>query len=280
MSSLAAARADNFYYPPDWDPKKGSINKQQGQHPLRERAKRLDEGILVVRFEMPFHVWCQKCGDMIAKGVRFNAEKKQIGSYFSTKIWSFKMTHHCGSVIDIHTDPKNTRYIVKEGAREKVIDWDNTDQQVLDLGSDEHRRRMREDPLYRLEVREESKNKSKTNQKRLEQLQEIQDIKHDDAFSSNSLLRKDMRKRRNQEKKLDSKRHKLGLHETVKLLPSSRKDSLRARTASTKQRRTQQSRTEIRKSLLGQSIFGGKEGGEQAELFEKKLRMNVGLRQR
>lgn len=27
MSSLAAARADNFYYPPDFDPKKGSLNK-------------------------------------------------------------------------------------------------------------------------------------------------------------------------------------------------------------------------------------------------------------
>ena len=27
MSSLAAARADNFYYGPDFDPKNGGINK-------------------------------------------------------------------------------------------------------------------------------------------------------------------------------------------------------------------------------------------------------------
>ena len=27
MSTLAAARADNFYYPPGWDPSKGSLNK-------------------------------------------------------------------------------------------------------------------------------------------------------------------------------------------------------------------------------------------------------------
>ena len=27
MSTLAAARADNFYYPPEWDPSKGSLNK-------------------------------------------------------------------------------------------------------------------------------------------------------------------------------------------------------------------------------------------------------------
>lgn len=50
MSTLAAARADNFYFPPEWDPKKGSMNKQQGQHPLRERAKKIDQGILVIRY--------------------------------------------------------------------------------------------------------------------------------------------------------------------------------------------------------------------------------------
>ena len=118
MSSLAAARADNFYYPPQYDPSKGSLNKVSagramicsilpscqaclpycctdaskcdclsgsssffpsqfnGQHPLRERAKKLGEGILIIRFEMPFNVWCGKCNHLIGKGVRFNAEKK------------------------------------------------------------------------------------------------------------------------------------------------------------------------------------------------------------
>jgi hypothetical protein len=35
---------------------------------------------------MPFKVWCEGCGSLIATGVRFNAEKKQIGNYFSTKV--------------------------------------------------------------------------------------------------------------------------------------------------------------------------------------------------
>jgi len=35
MSSLAAARADNFYYPPDWTPKQGGLNKY---HKVRERG--------------------------------------------------------------------------------------------------------------------------------------------------------------------------------------------------------------------------------------------------
>lgn len=69
---------------------------------------------------MPFNVWCTKCGEMIGKGVRFNAEKRHVGMYMSTKIWSFSMRHHCGSRVEIHTDPKNTEYIIVEGARRKV----------------------------------------------------------------------------------------------------------------------------------------------------------------
>ena len=93
----------------------------QGQHPLRERAKKLDQGILVIRFEMPFNVWCAGCGHLIGKGVRFNAEKKAVGGYFSTEIWSFSMTSPCCQEhIEIQTDPKNHEYIVVSGARRKV----------------------------------------------------------------------------------------------------------------------------------------------------------------
>ena len=41
------------------------------------------------RFEMPFNIWCGGCESMIAKGVRFNAEKKQVGTYYSTKVSFF-----------------------------------------------------------------------------------------------------------------------------------------------------------------------------------------------
>jgi coiled-coil domain-containing protein 130 len=54
------------------------MNKQLGQHPLRARAKRLDEGILVIRFELPFNMWCDGCKKMIGFGTRFNAEKSKV----------------------------------------------------------------------------------------------------------------------------------------------------------------------------------------------------------
>ena len=139
MSSLAAARADNFYHPPDWDPRKESraahdVRRTGGPawkaHPLRERAKKLDEGILVIRFEMPFDVRCSGCGCRIGKGVRFDAEKKAVGKYLSTKIWSFRMlckaeqegNAQCDQKrnphwIEVRTDPKNSEYVVTEGAQ-------------------------------------------------------------------------------------------------------------------------------------------------------------------
>lgn len=76
MSTLKASRADNYYFPPSYNSVGGSINKFQKSHPLGDRAKKLDQGILVIRYETPFHVKCQKCNNMIGKGVRFNAEKK------------------------------------------------------------------------------------------------------------------------------------------------------------------------------------------------------------
>lgn len=123
MSSLAAARADNFYYPPDHDPRKGSRNTQLGQHHLRERAARLaSEGILVVRFELPFNCFCNGCGRNLGQGLRFNADKKQIGSYHSTKVWEFSMSVPCcGTRLVIKTDPKNGDFEVVSGGRRRVV---------------------------------------------------------------------------------------------------------------------------------------------------------------
>eukprot|EP00878_Enallax_costatus_P024729 GHUV01026412.1.p2 GENE.GHUV01026412.1~~GHUV01026412.1.p2 ORF type:complete len:107 (+),score=26.09 GHUV01026412.1:52-372(+) len=33
---------------------------------------------VLLRFEVPFNIWCDQCGEHIAKGVRFNADKKQV----------------------------------------------------------------------------------------------------------------------------------------------------------------------------------------------------------
>ena len=56
--TMGERKGTNHYYPPDFDPKKhGSLNGYHGVHALRERARKLDRGILIIRFEMPYNVW-------------------------------------------------------------------------------------------------------------------------------------------------------------------------------------------------------------------------------
>ena len=162
MSSLAAARADNFYYPPEWTPAQGSINKFQKSHPLGKRAAKIDQGILVIRFEMPYNCWCTGCSTHIAKGVRYNAEKKKVDNYFSTPIYEFTMAcYYCPMVFVMRTDPKNRDYEYVSGVRRKVEEFQPEDNETYALKTDEEKMRMEKDPLYKLELGEDDKRVAK-----------------------------------------------------------------------------------------------------------------------
>lgn len=122
------------YRPPDSDPRTQSFNSHTGTHPLGKRASKLStQGILVVRFELPYNIWCEGCHAMLAQGTRYNAEKKKVGMYHSTPIWSFrcKCSSHsgCTNHFEIETDPKNTRYVVVSGARRKEEEWERDEEE-------------------------------------------------------------------------------------------------------------------------------------------------------
>lgn len=75
---MADRKATNKYYPPEWEPKHGSINKFRGSHPLRSRASKISQGIMVVRTELPWGTFCLGCNAHLQKGKRFNAEKSKV----------------------------------------------------------------------------------------------------------------------------------------------------------------------------------------------------------
>lgn len=78
---MGERKGQNFYYPPDFNYKvHKSLNKYHGTHALRERAAKLGQGILIIRFEMPFNIWCLGCHNHVGMGVRYNAEKKRVGA--------------------------------------------------------------------------------------------------------------------------------------------------------------------------------------------------------
>ncbi|XP_074309558.1 uncharacterized protein LOC141644041 [Silene latifolia] len=226
MSTLAAARADNFYYPPEWDPSQGSLNKFNGQHALRERARKIDQGILIIRFEMPYNIWCEGCESMIAKGVRFNAEKKQVGNYYSTKIWSFSMKSACCQhEIVINTDPKNCEYVIIKGARKKVEEYEADDAETLALPADEVKGKL-VDPFYRLEHQEEDLKKKKEAEPVLVRLQRVSDARHGDDYSANKALRARLRGQKKRVVEEENAARRKGL--AIRLLPPSAEDAATA----------------------------------------------------
>lgn len=192
---MAERKATNKYYPPDWDPSKGSANKRTGSHHLRDRARKLDKGILIVRFEMPFNIWCSGCKNHIAMGVRYNAEKSKVGNYYTTPIYLFKMKCHlCDNHFEIQTDPAKFDYAILSGATKRThpTETDTEDQIVID---DEESRRRLTDAMFRLEKKTEDEMKME------ESLPSIIDLKKwrsrwGDSFTANQIVRSQYRKRR------------------------------------------------------------------------------------
>uniref|UniRef100_A0A674GCV6 Probable splicing factor YJU2B n=1 Tax=Taeniopygia guttata TaxID=59729 RepID=A0A674GCV6_TAEGU len=66
-------------------------------------------------------------------GVRYNAEKKKVGSYYTTPVYRFRMKCHlCVNYIELQTDPGNCDYVIVSGARRKEERWEPEDSgQVL-----------------------------------------------------------------------------------------------------------------------------------------------------
>nr|CAB3228147.1 coiled-coil domain-containing protein 130 [Phallusia mammillata] len=184
----------NKYYPPDFDYKKhGSLDRYHNSHPLRERARKLGEGILIIRFEMPYNIWCNGCNSHIGMGVRYNAEKKKMGNYYSTIIYKFRMKCHlCEQHFEIQTDPANCEYVILSGARRKEERWDAKNNEQIEMTDHEVKKKLSSDPMYKLEHQAQDKKKLEHVVPTLEEIQDIQEEKRDD-YLLNKALRKSFR---------------------------------------------------------------------------------------
>jgi coiled-coil domain-containing protein 130 len=202
MSSLSAARADNFYQPPNFDPKKHkTLNKLHGTHRLGVRAKRIHEGILTIRFEMPYKVWCENCNSIIAKGVRFNAEKKPIGKFHSSTIWEFSMKcYWCPQIFVVKTDPELAEYICASGCRKKIETYEPEQIDGIKFRSEEELLAIERDPMLKLEVQREDNLRAEAKSNQLEELLELQSRWYNDA-AENKAVRQKFREQKAEDKR-------------------------------------------------------------------------------
>ncbi|KAL9084909.1 MAG: hypothetical protein Q9165_007862 [Trypethelium subeluteriae] len=227
------------YVPPEHE---GTLSGNQlaGKHALGARASKLkSSGILTVRFELPFAIWCSACPPetLIGQGVRFNAEKKKVGHYHSTPVYSFRMRHPaCGGWFEIRTDPQNTEYVVVEGARRRDYgEWkegmegegEGGEGRVL---TEEERRERRENAFAVLEGKVQDKVQAKAEGRRIEELVAWKKKGWEDPYTQNQKLRalfRPVRKLR-QEKEAETERvqEKMGLG--IELLDGTEDDAKRA----------------------------------------------------
>ena len=76
-------------------------------------------------FAPPLFTRSGHCSGHIGQGVRYNAEKRKVGNYYSTPIYGFRCKCHlCQHWFEIRTDPEHTRYVVHEGAKAQNQEWD------------------------------------------------------------------------------------------------------------------------------------------------------------
>ncbi|KAJ5773350.1 hypothetical protein N7457_008246 [Penicillium paradoxum] len=199
------------YVPPDQE---GVIsgNKLAGKHALGARARHLHTtGALIVRFEMPFAVWCTNCKPhpvIIGQGVRFNAEKKKVGNYYSTPIYSFRMKHTvCGGTIEIKTDPQNTAYVVTEGGQKRDTGEDRELQPgEIAITPYALKDTAEKDSFSKLEGKMEDKARAKTEASRILELQERQRRDWEDPYEKSMRLRRTFRQERKGLEKAAAKR--------------------------------------------------------------------------
>lgn len=224
---MGERKGTNKYYPPDFDPAKhGSLNGYHKTHALRERARKLSQGILIIRFEMPYNIWCDGCKNHIGMGVRYNAEKKKVGNYYTTPIYRFRMKCHlCVNYIEMQTDPATCDYLIVSGANRKEERWDMAENEQILTTERAEKEKLETDAMFKLDHGGKDKEKLKKALPSLSEIQDYQSSKKDD-FQLNSSLRRKFRTEKKvlaeQEEKDNTVRMRTNL--SIPLLPEKEED--------------------------------------------------------
>lgn len=148
---------------------------------------------------MPYAIWCSTCPKptIIGQGVRFNAEKKKVGNYLSTPIFCFRMKHvACGGWIEIRTDPKNTAYVVTEGAKKRDAGEDRIQEGEIRIKTDEEREKLQNDAFAAFEVTIDDKRQATIDKSRIAELFHAKDKDWEDPYAASRKLRKTFRAER------------------------------------------------------------------------------------
>lgn len=224
------------YRPPSSDPRRDPFN---ATHPLGARARKISSGILIVRFALPFHIYCLGCNAHLAQGRRFNAEKSQVDDYLDIKVYGFRCKCPCGEWFEIRTDPQHACYTVHAGARKQVQDWDPS-QHGGHAIYDTEAKQDKPDAFEKVQGHEQLKANKRKWEQRVRELEEHQQ-QCKDPYTANANLRRafrsDKHARIHQLQQDIKTRNAIGWNHDRLLLPTSPETDSRDRQAWRAQRK-------------------------------------------
>ena len=99
----------------------------------------------------------------------------------------------CGGWIEIRTDPKNTAYVVTEGAKKRDHGEDKADEGDLQLRTEEERDKLRNDAFAALEVTIDDRKQATADKSRVSELITATERDWDDPYTANQKLRREFR---------------------------------------------------------------------------------------
>ncbi|KAK9701567.1 Protein saf4, variant 2 [Basidiobolus ranarum] len=101
--------------------------------------------------------------------------------------------HLCSGWIEIQTDPKNSRYVVTSGARQKEETWDPEENETIKFKDEDEAKKLSENAIFKLEHDVEDKRKADESKTLLTRLQDLNDKLWEDQYTHNQRLRKTFR---------------------------------------------------------------------------------------
>lgn len=171
--------------------------------------------------------------------MRYNAQKRKTGNYYSTPIFAFLCKCHlCSHEFEIATDPQNAAYVINFGLTRKAEEWDSaeaggwgvfdTDALNKDRGGLDEQAGLRAtvdgDAFAALEKGESQRDEQVSRQARLDELEDASDRIAGDPYEVNARLRKKLRAEKAEmlrgQAADDATRERFGLNDDVHLGPT------------------------------------------------------------
>ena len=136
----------------------------------------------------------------------------------------------CGGWIEIRTDPKNTAYVVVDGAKKRDTGEDKIYEGEIVIRTDEERQKLQNDAFAALEVTINDRKQATTDKTRIEELLEAKDKDWDDPYAASRRLRQafraDRKVRQKKEALTENLKDRMSL--SIDLLDETEEDRRRA----------------------------------------------------